>query len=93
MSNADLPLTVDPLPISFTANKQTAIKGILLNILLAIRQNHTTMIGHELTIFLQVLHCSHTKNIQETMLLFAFAVSTEKFEIRLAFEMWLQLFK
>lgn len=43
MSNADLPLTADPLPASFTANKQTAIKGILLNILFAIRQDHTTI--------------------------------------------------
>lgn len=63
MSNADLPLTADPLLTSFTANKQTAVKGILLNILLAIRQDHTTMDGHELTIFIQVLHGSHTKKM------------------------------
>lgn len=76
MSNADLPPTTDTLPTSFTANKQTAIKGILLNILLGIRQDHTAMNGHELTIFFQVLHCV-PETCQKTILLFAFTVDTE----------------
>lgn len=65
MSNADLPPTTDTLPTSFTANKQAAIKGILLNILLGIRQDHTTTNDHERTIFFQMLHCSHAKNMPE----------------------------